>query len=154
MKGISPLLAAVILVALTISIAFIASSSISTLTQRQVSTATQQGSASSNVLEVKEASCIGTNISFIAKNIGPQSITGITIAYKVGNATGEYKMGTSSDSAFTLDSGELKEKSIDVSSVAASPTNITYLQVCSQSPAGVCVEKTSASDFNNNGVCS
>ncbi len=142
MKGISPLLAAVILVALTISIAFIASSSISTLTQRQVSTASTQGSASSNVIVVKEVACKNNtdnnayNISFIVKNIGPENITGLAVAYKIGNEQG---IGMIS---ITLSPGALQQVNFNTGINANTTKTLKYLQVCSQSPSGICVEKS------------
>ncbi len=135
MKGISPLLAAVILVALTISIAFIASSSISTLTQRQVSTATQQGSASSNVLEISAVECSGTNLEVLLKNVGPEDMSGFRGILK--DATGNYK--PFSNTSATLSSGSLEKITFTLSS--AGTGEIEYIEICSVNPAGVCVSK-------------
>ena len=136
MKGISPLLAAVILVALTISIAFIASSSISTLTQRQVSTASTQGSASSNVIEISQISCGGGNVTFLVKNIGPQAISGLQVIAKDQGGT----TATGSISG-TFPSGGMNWTTVDLSATLSG--QLTYLEVCSQNPSGICVSKSS-----------
>ena len=148
-KGISPLLAAVILVALTISVAFIASSTISTLTQKQATTASQQGAASSNVLVVRDIDCknqtptSNVTISFILQNVGPQQINGIYVAYKIGRNTG------SKENSVSLTEGGIEPVEIDTGINATDLTaadKLTYLQVCSKSPAGVCVERTDLSE--------
>ena len=88
MKGISPLLAAVILVALTISVAFIVSSAISGMAQKQAGIAKETAQASGAMLQVDTGSITCNNstksLQMVVKLLGTQtSAQNLTVILRV-----------------------------------------------------------------------
>ncbi len=153
-KAISPLLAAVILVALVISVAFIVSSAISGMVQKQAAGAEEKVPTSAAMLQVDLDSVTCTNITpttwqmeMVVRLLGTtKNATGVSVVIK--DVDGKL-ITSSSVSPDNLEPGVNVIK-VNLSS-APSEGNIQYLAISTQNPS--IYAEYSSETFGNLGKC-
>jgi len=136
MKGISPLIAAVLLIVFTILIAGILANFATTLSREQLNQASEDASCI-GAIDVDSLRVVGTDISFRIRNIAAKNITltGITVAVDFTNVA-ENKVYNSDDDAdlTSLYQGETSFITIDITG-KSSPTRIEVVASnCLRSP--------------------
>ncbi len=154
-KAISPLLAAVILVALVISVAFIVSSAISGMAQRQAATASETAQASGAMLQIDLNSVTCTNITptqwqmeMVVRLLGTtKNATGVSVVIKDVNGN---LITSSSVNPNYLEPGVNVIKA-NLSS-APSQGSLQYLAISTESPS--IYAEYSSETFGNIGSCS
>ncbi len=148
-KAISPLLAAVILVALVISVAFIVSSAISGMAQKQAAAAEETAKASGAMLQVDLDSVTCNKdtgeVKMVVRLLGTtKSAEGVSVVIK--DASGQLR--SYSNSTLTLEPG-VNILSVNVSGIVEGP--IGYLAISTQNPS--IYAEYSNETFGNLGKC-
>ncbi len=139
-KGISVLVSAVIIVALTVTIGLLVSSFMSTTTQKNAKLPPTHYFG--GVIATEEVMCEPTKISFIAKNIGTINVTGLKIFVKTTSGLAAYAENPN----ITLSPGSVKYVSVYLSQPAEG--EIKNLMICSINPPNYCDEKDETYHIN------
>ncbi len=149
-KGISPLLAAIILVALTISLAFIMSATISSMFQRTASATSKTATASGGALKVHldSISCNATTGDFqmVLELTGVNSATGISVVVKDAKGI----LHQANDTSITLSSG-LNIVTLNFGAGNLAVGDLQYLAVSTMDPT-IMIEYNK-NDFGFVGTC-